>query len=231
MAINWWKVVAKFPYKDQFARDVAENVFYFNSPTTNDVDTVVGALTALLVQFYTGTTGDGRTDALSAYLAFVIDRPKWSLSFYEVDPATGHTGPPQQVVVNPEPLANPTNVQPAPEEVALCSSYGGGHDVAGELSTLPVASRYGRIYLGPLNIDCLYATGDGYSIPKPSLITDLQLASATLVEAAAFSSMQWVIWSVKHLVGTLIEQGWVDNAWDTQRRRGTAPTARQRWGP
>lgn len=45
-------------------------------------------------------------------------------------------------------------------------------------------------------------------------------------EADASLIWQWRIWSPTNNNSVLIDNGWVDNAWDTQRRRGVEATAR-----
>lgn len=103
-----------------------------------------------------------------------------------------------------------------PGEVALCLSYAAVDDW--DLST---RRRRGRIFLGPL------AGGQtGTSRPAAPLIADV-IELGTLLKAVGGADADWMIWSPTDGVASSIESVSVDNSWDTQRRRGIAPTTRQ----
>lgn len=104
-----------------------------------------------------------------------------------------------------------------PEEVAVCLSFHGDPPIT--------ARKRGRIYIGPLNTDA-YDDGDT-STParvKVGLSQTLQAAGANLV---ANTGAGWAIRSVAS-GGTFVPVtgGFVDNALDTQRRRGPDPSSR-----
>lgn len=117
---------------------------------------------------------------------------------------------------------------PLPEEVALCASFQGD-----PVSGVNPARRRGRIFIGPLNVDVM--SGGGVNVSA----TDNIAASAEriLADLAADGNLAtWVVYSrandpLGNGSGPVAEvtNGWVDNAFDTQRRRGTAPTARALW--
>lgn len=109
-----------------------------------------------------------------------------------------------------------------PHEVALCVSF-----QAAKLSGVPQASRRNRIFLGPLA-----ASISGTTTGRPAggdldfirdLFDDLLDTSGT---AAAWN---WVTYSGKLGTSAPIDNGWIDNAFDTQRRRGVQPTSRSIW--
>jgi hypothetical protein len=105
-----------------------------------------------------------------------------------------------------------------PTEVALCLSFQ-GLKAAGA----PQARRRGRVYIGPLD----EATNtDGR--PSTTVISAIVTAATTLSSAvtALGAGYEWGIWSVtdQHFVPAI--DGWVDNSWDTQRRRGVDPNSR-----
>lgn len=107
-----------------------------------------------------------------------------------------------------------------PEEVACCLSYAGG--------ALPTTRRKrGRIYLGPLVAAATsVATSTQPCRPTATFILDLLTAAQRLATAAGEN----VTWVVRTEIGTpghaVIDRGYVDNALDTQRRRGPKTTAR-----
>lgn len=107
------------------------------------------------------------------------------------------------------------SVTQGPSEVALCLSYATTDAWEGTS-----ARRRGRIFLGPLQASDM-------GIPRPTT----PLLPATLVLGQALydvggTEAMWMMWSPTDQVAAPIEVVSVDNAWDTQRRRGLAPTSR-----
>lgn len=95
-----------------------------------------------------------------------------------------------------------------PAEVALCMSYQAA-PLAGESQR----RRRGRIYLGPF-----LATTNVSGRPQQELRQIISEAAENL-RLAANASVTWQV-----------AGGWVDNAWDSQRRRGVKATERIEWG-
>lgn len=126
----------------------------------------------------------------------------------------------------------------APSEVALCLSY-----AAAVASGQNAARRRGRMYIGPFNIQALGSSADaslgGSSDGRPisSLRQAIQERAERLVIDLNSADVLWVTYSptTDALGGTPdaasapVSRFWVDNAWDTQRRRGYAPTHRLEW--
>lgn len=107
---------------------------------------------------------------------------------------------------------------PLPPEVSLCGSF-----QAVPQSGIPQSRRRGRIYLGPLNVGTLDVDGR----PLATRITVLRNAlNALRVASAAAATWDWTVFSTRNLIGYTIANGWVDNEFDTQRRRGRLPTTR-----
>jgi len=111
---------------------------------------------------------------------------------------------------------------PLPEEVALCLSY-----QALQTPGLDQRNRRGRVYIGPFGTNAL-ATG-APARPHGTLITDLAGAATALASGAASDGTPWVVYSSTLASSALVTDGWVDNAWDTQRRRGKAASSRTTW--
>ena len=109
-----------------------------------------------------------------------------------------------------------------PREVSLVASWQATHE-----SGQRQARRRGRIFLpAPLTTE-----DDGNGRPKAeyrSLVAyraqQLKAATEELGE-----TWEWIVFSQKNNDHALVDNGWVDNAWDTQRRRGLAPTGRTTW--
>ena len=111
-------------------------------------------------------------------------------------------------------FAMPGNTGPG--EVAICLSYAAVDD--------PDAStrrRRGRIYLGPL-------ASTPISAPRPNatLIDQVLDFGEALAQIGSASNRPWHLYSPTDNATAKIESIWCDDAWDTQRRRGLAPTAR-----
>lgn len=103
----------------------------------------------------------------------------------------------------------------APSEVALCLSYATTNAWEGT-----TARRRGRIFLGPLkNADV--------DTPRPSPVmrSDALALGQALYNVGGADAM-WMLWSPTDGVAAPIEVVSVDDAWDTQRRRGLSPTTR-----
>jgi hypothetical protein len=135
------------------------------------------------------------------------------------------------VAENTIPLNGVTGT-PLPSEVALCLSYQGARE-----SGTNVSRRRGRIYIGPLVSGAAIA-GTGGSRPSSTVISAIATAAATLTATPAGPGRPlWAVFSPTTLStgGSLddafedVESGWVDDAWDIQRRRCLAATSRTNW--
>lgn len=112
-----------------------------------------------------------------------------------------------------------------PAEVALCSSFQ-GDPVSGQNQQ----QRRGRIYIsGWINS----ANGSG---GRPSQATRILLGNATAqlsndlqAIGSGLTQVVWVVYSRTADENAQITNGWVDDAWDTQRRRGVKPSTRTTW--
>lgn len=115
-------------------------------------------------------------------------------------------------------FTNAPTGNPAPPELAICLSFQGAR-VSGESQ----ARRRGRIYLGPLDVADVASDGR----PTSGLVNDaVTLGEGLLSASAGMTGGKWVVWSPTSNDSTEITNGWVDNAFDVQRRRGVSPTLR-----
>jgi hypothetical protein len=105
-----------------------------------------------------------------------------------------------------------------PAECAVCISF-----QAIRASGFPQNRRRGRIYIGPLA-----ASVNSGARPSSALLTDLGIAAADFMAdvPAAVSTASWAVWSEVDQEANPVDNGWIDNAFDTQRRRGVQATAR-----
>lgn len=159
-----------------------------------------------LVAFYT----NGLTSYYSAMVSTAADAHQ--IRVYDAaDPE-----PRTPLLVEEFTAAGSGNALPA--EVALCMSFQGV-----SISGQPQARRRGRVYLGPFNDNALAAGADAR--PNSALVGEiLDAAEALLI--ANDGNATWVVYSPTDDAMVLVDNGWVDNAFDTQRRRGERPTTR-----
>lgn len=120
-----------------------------------------------------------------------------------------------------------------PPEVSVCCSFE-GNQVSGE----PQARKRGRVYLGPWGV--FGATQ--LSAPPGAILSAIDTGFTSLLsDSDASLDWTWCVHSPSLLKGTTVPplppqplastffpvvRGWIDNAWDTQRRRGIVATAR-----
>lgn len=105
-----------------------------------------------------------------------------------------------------------------PHEVAVVMSFQGQKQ-----SGVPQARQRGRVFIGP--IDQIRCDSDGR--PSAQTRTTLTGAGQDLLDASqAATTWIWDVWSTVNGLPSEVNNGWVDNAFDTQRRRGRVSTSR-----
>jgi hypothetical protein len=107
---------------------------------------------------------------------------------------------------------------PLPNEVCVVMSYR-----ASQLSGTPQARRRGRIYIGPL-VATAGQAGNGDVFVSPVFRQDVAGAGAWLVSQSD-ATWTWIVHSSLAGDATVVG-GWVDDTFDTQRRRGLAGQVR-----
>jgi len=108
-----------------------------------------------------------------------------------------------------------------PSEVAICASF-----QATRVPGFPQARRRGRIYVGPI-----VASYNVSGRPTSTVLTTLCTAMEdfkTAIDAIA-TDTTWAVWSSVDQTAVAVANGWCDDVWDTQRRRGLAQTSRTLW--
>lgn len=204
------RVVVTLNSTSNVPQDAAVNVWHFSGVTDPaDLDTIVNGL----IDFY---------DGWDQILASTVKRDADAHTVTAYDLNDPEPRPP--LGVQPFTLgSSPTSSQNLPAEVACCLSFA-SETVAGA----NMKRRRGRVYLGPFN-DAYSGNEDDEPARPASIYT------ALIIDAAeTFLSDVWAIGSgvypaiFSRADNTLysINRGWVDNAFDTQRRRGVESTSR-----
>lgn len=109
-----------------------------------------------------------------------------------------------------------------PGEVACCLSF-----TAPPAPGVPMARRRGRIYIGPLNMDAIDAVAAvDKARPDNVFRTVCTAAFRRLADDSFAAGFALVQYSPTAGVASAPSSCWMDDAFDTQRRRGVAPTTR-----
>lgn len=198
------------PHVSGVPKDNVVNTFHFSGDMAGEVDHQL--VHARIVGFYNTLQSPGFS--VASLLSRAIDRTlnKAKIKTYTLGP--GPEGAPD-LITSWTPAA-PYSQSLLPAEVALCLSY-----FAGENSV----RRRGRIYLGPLIgdvVDVDATTGRAF-VGEPMRRTIARSAQG-LINAPGNPS--WAVYSRVDNVARLVTGGWVDDAFDTQRRRGERPVVR-----
>lgn len=106
-----------------------------------------------------------------------------------------------------------------PAEVAIALSY-----LAEQESGVPAGRRRGRIYIGPLRSGASEGSSATTTRPAGSALTNISRAAAEL--ASGPIGCRWAVYSRRDEAFRQILNGYLDNAFDTQRRRGPDTTSR-----
>lgn len=197
------------------------NVFHFHNPVVGDPTVAINTCLNELEDALTQVVAGG--NSLSQFISPYVSR---SAKLVAYDMLTG------------EPRV------PITRNITLSSTSAGGYaeEVAVVLSTHgtpPVTPRRrGRMYFGPLvdSATCI-AAGTVSAPARPSSASAAHMVQALLGFGAKLmndSTTANLPWSIRSTVPAEnyvpIVGGYVDNALDTQRRRGPAPTTRLTFG-
>lgn len=200
------------------ARDAVVNTFHFNK-------TGAGALAQAdfdelyddLIEFYTVTTTGN--SPISEYVGKSVSRgaDTCAIKFYDLG-----TAPPRVPYTRTFsfPSFAGSDGDSLPREVAICLSM--------KALTKPGPRGRGRIYFGPLRKNTV-ADGPGFApMPINALQESLVASALRLRDAVGAAGLPWQVYSRRDTVQHMhtVTSFWVDNEFDTQRRRGLRSTNR-----
>jgi hypothetical protein len=111
-----------------------------------------------------------------------------------------------------------------PTEAAVCLSFQGV-----PISGVPQARHRGRAFIGGLAAPLTAGDLDSFPVVNADLQSSMATAGDDFRIATAAAGWVWVVFSRVLNTGSAITNGWIDNALDTQRRRGNDPTSRLVW--
>lgn len=224
MAIEEFRIEVELAYISDMPGDVAVNTFHALIDTAADPADMQAGLDEF-VNMYTGATTGPNGYTWGNILSPVIHRSgdKSSIKLYRLADT-----PPRVPVTSGtfDPDVN-SNSTPLPLEVAIAISYG-----IDPQSGWDPRSLRGRIYLGPLNVDAQAIITTSVIGVNNELMSDLAWLTQALesnVRTASSGAVRWCLYSRRQSAMRPITHGFVDNEFDTQRRRGVDATARETW--
>jgi hypothetical protein len=229
------RAIVIMPYVSGRPEDVAINVLHFDFGPGALTESVADTIKLHVNELFNTAPPNGASGltavAVSAYLSNALTRVADACSIKVYDMGTPE---PRIPITRTWTLlaSNSTTSNEMPAEVALAVSFYGGQNVP---------RKRGRIYFGPFHIS---TTTDDATTQRalPGIIVRESLGGAVKrliqkpanpVNLTVFSRGLYTVNGVKQtpVPGTsyIATAGWVDDAWDTQRRRGQKATTRYKF--
>lgn len=214
------RVNAVLPYVTGLPRDVAINSFHFSTPDTDPAAEAAAIVNALDL-FYNLNVGAEAN--VATYISEFVTRDTNGCRFDFFIDDINNQGLQGSVPWSLE--GEPPN-STLPLEVSVCTSFVGANP-----GLVPVRRRRGRIYIGPLGGNAIEYNPDNPPEPATALVEILVGATERLASDSGLASagVEWQVWSRANDAGYQVISGWVDNEFDTQRRREVDATVRTAW--
>lgn len=207
------KALVTIGHSSGVPENAATNTLHFSTPAPAPLPAELDAIVAAVHEFY-GTAVAGTGLSVSALMSINVAGGAKDVKLYNM------AQPPPRVPLRSEPFpAFGLGPGSFPLEVALVLSF---RSLA--TSGTPLSRRRGRIYIGPLSDDAPRIDRSGGDV-RPSVQARQTLAGAA-ARLVARNDVDWSVFSTVDGTLTPVLSGFVDNAYDTQRRRGTKATAR-----
>jgi hypothetical protein len=200
-----WRAQAIFQGSSNLPEDRFVNTFAFrNDGVGNPAEDIADALR----DFY-GVAGAPSTATVASFMCgAAMNTAPLEVRVYDLG-----APPPREPTILTRAVVRPTGTDCFPAEAALALSYYAGIN----------QPRYrGRIFIGPLTESAGNLVG-GAIRPSP-VLQNAMLDSAA--SALSRPDLTWVLISQTDGVARVITDMWVDNAFDTIRKRGPEATSR-----
>jgi hypothetical protein len=199
--------------------DVFTNTWYFrNDLVGGDPNGMAENIKTALTAFYFSTSND-----IGPYMSAKVKREGALIKIYDLGQPLPRTPIVKTIAIS----AAGTSALSLPNEVAIVLSF---------YATNNRPRRRGRVYLGPWNSSALAAADNTQADARPVSTLRSIIANRALNLMNSTLPLQWV---VRSLGGTKVPldqpgmyevtAGWIDDAFDTQRRRGAASMSRTPW--
>lgn len=225
--------------KSGIARDSVHNSFCVSGPVIAQGNTlpVVNALDS----FYNNTGVADLSLAIATYISQSRSRELSAcpVRIYDISGNLGGTPHGSPVATDALTLRQGGSNPSLPEECAVVLTLrAAGYqnqpiegpdnadpDIAPER---PRQTYTGRIYLGPLvTIAGVTEASTSVARPAPAFRSTILASADRLRDQWAAAGYVWMMWSRERATVRNVTRAEVDDAWDTQRRRGVDPTVRE----
>lgn len=198
-----WRALAILHRESGLPEDMVVNSWAFrNDSIGGGAAGVLAAVNTVLSGFYV---------QLAGYLAPDVVSVEWRV--YDLGEAPPRT--PNILETDPFAGGSPTGL---PAEVACCLS----------MKTADRTPRgRGRIFLGPLGTNAMDAQ---FGAPRPTEAFRIAMTDAAEDVRTNAADLTWVVISQMDAAAKVVTGGFIDDAFDTIRSRGHAPTTRTTFG-
>lgn len=200
-----------------FSRDDCVNGFYFHTPgVATGTDAERDYVADTLVAFYNDTHSSG-VPPLATFISSLMSRTANKAIIKTYDMNDSH--PRQPRVRNWTLGAAASSDNGLPTEVACCLSFS-TNEIHGK-------SSRGRVFIGPLHSQVIVLDPPNVHM-NGSFTNSLRWAGRFLMDAdvGVTNSSKWSVYSRKYNELHPVQNAYVDNEFDTQRRRGHRATIR-----
>lgn len=192
--------------------DQRVNTWYFrNDQEVPNIPNLIDAIAAVLDAFY-GATNGAAGGSIANLMSGLVTSAEYIVYDLGASGKRYPIGSPRAATWTP-----PATTQSLPGEVSSVLSYYAGQG----------PRKRGRLYLGPF---IQTANSGGAALSEPSSDLQTRMVESALNVLNTTENVTWAQVSPTAGEATPVIGGWVDNAWDTQRSRGVAPTSRATWG-
>jgi hypothetical protein len=249
--------VVRFANQNGIVKDAVLNAFVFANSGAADT-AHLDAIRDRLIAFFTATA-PGQGNQIGNYQGPQIDggAGKTQILHYDISSHLDGTPAGSPIRVDAFQCGASSSATALPDEVCSALSYHGsltGLPVVGAAdSALPTvdsavdvgapathagrdrprARHLGRIFLGPLSSAAADFSGRGHR-PAAAFRTDVTKAALGLMGAFGPSGspidLAWSVWSRRNGGLSAVLGGWMDDRWDSQRRRRPAASVRTLFG-
>lgn len=225
------------PHESGLPENTVVNTFVLQTADGTVAVNTEAAQLALLDFYNTDHVVGGDDPSLRSIGSLLSDELTHGAAFVNFYDISLHLdGAPHGSPINtlPLPLDPSGGATRLPSEVAACLSFRGEYGTADEDVPAGVpgpkgnvherARLRGRVFLGPL-------VATGVSVEGADQAQHISLQARRVIAAAggrlmADAGTAWLVWSRTNASVVAVSQGWVDDAFDIQRRRGPAALTR-----
>lgn len=210
---DFWRAQVVFQGKSGLPEDQFVNTFTFRNEGVASRSQMVDAINERINAFYdVPVTQTGQS--ISSFLTSILMNAAYRVKVYDLGEA-----PPRTVSETEQTLTLLPAAAPLPPEVACVASFFGQKNTP---------RTRGRVFLGPL-AQAATEVRNGSVFFTEAFRTTVAHAMRRQTQNGQTNIARWHVVSTTYGTATPVLQGWVDDAPDTQRRRGAKATTRLIW--